>query len=258
MASDRYRIVGAKGSRQKNDTRKPAREGSPPVAASPMGRCTIGSDGQDGTLGGVFRYSFNPPVGVKCRHVLSSECQSFYWPTPPVRLPEQEFAADCPDAAFIRVGSPCFAGDIGEELNVLPATQSGIELAAQRRTKVQLNRRPTVNGVILFGAVSGFRLGSHFYRGPHFEVAPYFARILGITWPLRRRFSKAGDSGSWIIDLKTRQWFGMLVGGFDPPNTVSVAISAEHLVDAFNRYQISRNPGLGNSGLIMTMSTFAR
>jgi hypothetical protein len=145
-------------------SQNPPEQAPPPLAAAPAGRCISGSDGMEGTVGGVFHHSVSP-IGVTCRHVLSSECGSLYWPGPPIRLPQQEFTADCPDAAFIRMGAPCFAQDGHRELNVVPATQADIELAVERRAKIQKNRAGARKGIILFAAVSGFRLGIIFTEG---------------------------------------------------------------------------------------------
>jgi hypothetical protein len=226
---------------------------SSPAAAAPLGRCVVGEDGLQGTVGGSFYDSICTPIGVTCRHVLSSGCQSLYWPAPPVRLPPDEFTADCPDAAFIRLDSPCFAQDETHESDVSVASQADVELAAERKTKVRKNR-DTRDGLILFSAVSGFKLGDHFYRGPHFQVAPWFVKRFGIIWPLRRQFSQPGDSGSWIIDPCTRQWFGMVIGGFRPPNNMTVVVSAEHLLDAFTRFHMSTSHG--GQATALTVRTF--
>jgi hypothetical protein len=128
---------------------------------------------------------------------------------------------------------------------VVPATQVDIDLTAERETKVlKFSDSDGVTGMVLFSYVSGFRLGHHFYRGPHFQITPAFYRKFWLTWPLSGRFSSKGDSGAWVVDTETRQWLGMVIGGFPLPNTLTVALSAEHICDAFGRSQL---PGASSS-----------
>lgn len=219
----------------------------PPIVQA-QGRCTLGSDGLEGIVGGVVHDVHNHAFGVTCRHVLSSECGSLYWPGRPVRPPENEFTLETPDVAFIELGSSCFAGNNGSKVQAMPATQSDIDLAAARELRVQKSPDTDgVSGVVLFSNVSGFKLGRHFYRGPHFQITPAFYRKFWLTWPRLGRFSSKGDSGAWVIEGETRRWLGMVVGGFAPPNTLSVAISAEYICDAFRRFQVTANPTVANN-----------
>jgi len=214
-------------------------QGDPPGAViQPQGRCMLGSDGLEGTVGGVVHDVHNQVYGVTCRHVLSSDCGSLYWPDRPVRPPTHEFTLEVPDVALIGMGSSCFARNNGSRVPATPATQTDIDLAADHESRIHKSPGSDgVRGIVLFSNVSGFKLGNHFYRGPHFQITPAFYRKWGIVWPRSGRFSAKGDSGAWVVNSETRQWLGMIVGGFASPNRLSVALSASHICDAFARSQ---------------------
>jgi hypothetical protein len=232
-------------------------EGPQQPIVQAQGRCIQGSDGLEGIVGGVVHDVHNHAFGVTCRHVLSSDCGSLYWPARPVRPPENEFTLEIPDVAFIELNSPCFANNNGSKVQAMPSTQTDIDLAAARESRVHKSPDSDgASGVVLFSNVSGFKLGNHFYRGPHFQITPAFYRRFGLTWPRFGRFSSKGDSGAWVIDAETQQWLGMVVGGFAPPNTLSVAISAEHICDAFTRLQVTANPTVANNSTSITAEVF--
>jgi hypothetical protein len=230
-------FVSRKARRTETSGERPP-EGSPPTAANAFGRCSLGGDGLEGTVGGAIEIN-GELFGVTCRHVLSSKCGSVVWPNPPLRPVSKEFTQDSPDVAFIRLGSGCFREPGHPRLEIAaPASQSDLEEAVSGRTRIR--KRPqhdNIDGVVVTAAASGFKLGRYYYRGQHFHVTPYFVRRLGITFPLSSRFSKPGDSGSWVLEQTSRKWFGMIVGGYEPPVTSSVAISAEYISDGFSRYQ---------------------
>ena len=208
----------------------------------PQGRCTQGQDGLEGTVGGVLRSSLGQSSGVTCRHVLSSTCGSLRWPSFPVRPANNEFTQQSPDAAFINLGSGCFDRPSVHAVSVWVANQSRIERAVMESAKlVKTPRNSAVRGVVKTAYVSGFRLGSYFYRGPHIEIAPYFFRKLGIIWPISRRFSRPGDSGCWVIDNATGAWIGMVIGGYESPHIGTMAIAAHFVTDAYRR--LSNSPG---------------
>ncbi len=233
------------------------RANPPEPTAQPQGRCTQGSDGLEGTVGGLVHDANDIPYGVTCRHVLSSGCASLYWPAAPVRPPQHEFTQESPDAAFIRLGSECFATTNTRRTRTLPATQVDVDFAAERETKVRKSPDTDgVVGVVLFSSVSGFKLGNHFYRGPHFEIAPAFYQKYGLTLPLSRRFSSQGDSGAWVVDAEARLWLGMVVGGFPSPNTLTVALSADHICDAFQRSQATNISAIHANTTQLTTEVF--
>jgi hypothetical protein len=232
-------FVSRRATRKQTPDERPP-ESNPPTAAEAFGRCSVGNDGLEGTVGGAIEKG-GKVYGVTCRHVLSSRCGSIEWPTPPVRPVSKEFTYDCPDVAFIRLDSGCFdePGHSRSEI-AIPGTQSDLEEAVVRQTRLRKwPQRDTMDGVVVTAVASGFKLGKHFYRGPHFEMTPYFVSRFGISFPVFRRFSKGGDSGSWILEQTSQKWFGMIVGGYEPPVTCSVAISAEYINDAFSRYQMA-------------------
>lgn len=225
--------------------------GVPPEgAALAQGRCVNGSDGLEGTVGGLVRETKDDIYGVTCRHVLSSVCSSVYWPMGSTKPPAHEFTQECPDVSFIRWGNPCFARNDAQLASALPATQVEIELAAENKNRVK--RAPDTDGtvgLVTFANASGFKLDDHFYRGPHFLITPDFYRQFGIARPLSRRFSRPGDSGAWVINLETKKWLGMVVGAFRPPNTTTVAVSAQYIVDAFRRSRTPTAPAAQSSSM---------
>jgi hypothetical protein len=213
----------------------------PRTLTAAHGRCVAGSDGLEGTVGGTIGEPGGEFYGVTCAHVLSSACIDRRWPLHP---PDREFTQERPDVALIRLHQPCFVAKNGAP--ALDAAQADIELAVARGSKVgKLPPLDKVHGLVITAAASGFKLGPFFYRGPHFHVTPYFVRQFGIVWPRDKRFSKEGNSGCWIFDEETQQWLGMVIGGFEPPNTLSVGISSEFIRDAFARSRISGGRGNG-------------
>jgi hypothetical protein len=230
-------FISRKPSAKQTSGKRPP-EITPTTTAGAFGRCSSGSDGLEGTAGGAIECD-GELFGVTCRHVLSSQCGAVVWPNSPVRPVAKEFTQDCPDVAFIRL-TDCFNEDGHSSTEIaIPGCQPDLEFAVVRRTRLRKRpQRDSTDGVAVTAAASGFKLGKYFYRGPHFEMTRYFVKRFGISFPLfSRRFSKQGDSGSWIVDEAHRKWLGMIVGGYEPPVTCSVAISAEYINDAFSRYQ---------------------
>jgi hypothetical protein len=52
------------------------REDGDSVSTIPQGRCSVGHDGLEGTVGGLIMTESEPGLGVTCRHVLSDHCGS--------------------------------------------------------------------------------------------------------------------------------------------------------------------------------------
>jgi hypothetical protein len=211
--------------------------GSPATSPSlaPLGRCQNGEDGLEGVVGGVLLGALNlERYGLTCRHVLSSTCGSAFWPRP-TRPANNEFVQESPDAALIQMngGPDCFGRRSTIGRPIAPATSADIELAALLKTPmIKSSDQRGVQGLIQFAKVSGFKLGKYIYRGVHFQLMPRFRRRFGIVWPIRRNFTQGGDSGSWIINSETRAWVGMVVGGYKRPNTTSIAISSQYVLEA--------------------------
>jgi hypothetical protein len=211
-----------------------------PTAAVAQGRCTIGTDGKEGSVGGMVGDG-EEIFGITARHVLSSSCQSIAQPTSD--LPMEEFTEDSPDVAFIRLESGCFDEIIGRESVEITrfASQDDLELAVRKETKYRkMPMRDELDGIVVTASSSGFKLGTHFYRGPHFQMTPTFVERMGIIFPINKKFSKPGDSGAWVFDFQTGQWIGMIVGGYEPPVICSVGISAEFIFRMYSHYQATR------------------
>jgi hypothetical protein len=185
-----------------------------------------------------------PGLGVTCRHVLSDHCGSLRHGLNPHPAPHQggEFTQQVPDVAFIHLGSGCFGSGDEPSCEVIPTTQAKIyDLADQEEVVHKQPEADKTLGLILCAEMSGFKLGRFFYRGPHFSIKPYHLRRFGIIWRLDRSFSQGGDSGSWIVS-RGGLWLGMVVGAYESPSNITVALSSEHIVNAFRKMN-----GLGST-----------
>ncbi len=208
-------------------------------------------DALEGTVGGMITDGANGALGVTCRHVLSFNCGSLDPRCNPIVAPMRgtEFTQETPDVAFIHLMSGCFTDPSAPSFLVSPADQRGIEVAANDYAIVQKSpQHDRRRGVIRVAEMSGFKLGSHFYRGIHFTIAPHFVKRFGIIWSLWRTFSKAGDSGSWIM-MDEASWMGVVIGAFEDP-AMTVALSAAHIRAFFEALNLTSSPGLFPSNSI--------
>lgn len=205
---------------------------TPPLIFS-LGKCIVGTNGREGTVGGVFRHSTGVAEGLTCRHVLTSTCNSLRWPEIP-GAGATGFSELFPDAALIDLRAPCFKVGGTKSRRVSIANAGQIDSAVSASTKIRKSTNNTsLNGIIKHGYLSSFNLGTSFYRGHHFVVQPEFKKRLGIIFPIIRSFAKPGHSGDWILDEKLEVWFGMVVGGYVPPNIGTVVLSAELIANAY-------------------------
>ena len=209
-----------------------------------QGRCRQGTDGLEGVIGGVFEDARSGErYGVTCAHVLSSTCPMSFWSGGKPAIAPKEYMAERPDAAFIRgITTTCFGVPPTHEQEVVVATLKDVETHLQNETS--LRKTPSSDGtlgVVQQGLGSLFKLDDVTYRGPHFVIAPKFYRQFGLVFPLSRRFSSPGDSGSWVT-TEDGKWLGMIVGAFTSPNTTSLAIHGRHLLNAFSRSQATSIP----------------
>jgi hypothetical protein len=70
------------------------------------------------------------------------------------------------------------------------------------------------------------------FRFPHLEVLPWYGSFLGRI--LNRPFTKHGDSGTWVFDVQSGSWIGMVVAG-DDRNAATFIAEAGPLVDYFEQ-----------------------
>jgi len=148
---------------------------------------------------------------VTCEHVLAPGCQSTISP----RIPPG--ATSPPDIAVIRPNA-CFQTD-RQSSPVLPASSEDLLQASARRESVAFASRASIRRGLLRSPAPGYATkDGRFWRVPCVRIeAP------GIRWPLKRllgigqRFSRAGDSGSWIVLVGRDEsiWAGMVVGADD-------------------------------------------
>lgn len=188
------------------------RYGEPPV---PLGQGVVG-----GYLDGIAV----PPdagrnfVGMTCHHVeLADEHVLHDFSVPP----GPDYATSCPDAKLVLLGQ----STVGPEF-VNPGTEGAVGQMMRHRHAVTTRPRRRSKGVVL-GMMNTFP-----YQGvlQHFPTLLMHARnwrMLGMTLP-QRPFSKAGDSGSWVVEPVTNSWLGMVIAG--DPDTGNVYVnSAEAL-----------------------------
>lgn len=209
--------------------------------AMTQGRCREGVDGLEGVIGGVLEDARNGDrYGVTCAHVLSSVCPTVFWSGG--KPANKIYTAEKPDAVFTKSISGCFQDKVFQERAVTIATSKDIERIQSGQTPLRMTPHDNgVRGLVDQGLASGFILDGVLYRGPHLVIVPKFTVQFGVIFPRSRRFSTAGDSGSWVV-TEEGVWLGMIVGGHKLPNTTSFAILGQHLVNAFVRSQSASIP----------------
>lgn len=178
----------------------------PPI---PLGLCNL-PGGMYGQIGGILSIG-NTDFGVTCGHVVARPtcCSAVY-----VESYEADMSA--PDLALVSVNNQgCF--DIPHRTREIPWFSLDYEerFSPERAlgTRVTLCRN---QGKSRTGIIESYTPAfSHF--GPC--IVPSFVvrreqRNRIIAWPpFGGKFSKEGDSGSWIVDRETGMWYGMIVSG---------------------------------------------
>jgi hypothetical protein len=151
---------------------------------------------------------------LTCAHVISPECSSVV-----VRSFPSKNDWDVPDAALLRLESPCFWFDAaaGTIKPVDCITPNLIRECVDDETSIVKSNGSHAGcpghlyepGVLLPKKVYG-----HSVRFPHLNIKPdtksYLFGLLPVPF-FSRRFSNGGDSGSWAIESKTGSWLGMIV-----------------------------------------------
>jgi hypothetical protein len=209
------------------------------------GACHAPGD-MTGVIGGVIATPAGTNYGVTCRHVLSPWCPARFFPIQEDKLSQPTGYTEAgPDAALITLSPPCaegngwcFAADVAEGRDVVPADKKAIGTHRVKKTKLRKCRRGDrrVGEISASGDDVAFTAddGTE-YSGPHILVTHQFRRILGIDWPLwDRQFSRPGDSGSWVL-TENDEWVGMVVAGQSAPNRITYVTPAYFLVDVFRR-----------------------
>ncbi len=189
------------------------RFGAPPHQFA-YGHCTAGQGGYFGTVGGSLRSLSDDDLGVTCAHVLSDGCASLRWPAPSTN---GSYNRRRPDAAVIDTRGPCFAPQSfdNEVLRILPNAELKT-MVLENEEVVGHSQRGPRRGIVR-DLVCLFKLSGVEYRGPHLSVIPKLSRA-AVTLPLvRREFSQAGDSGSWVLDDREKTWIGIVIGGCESP-----------------------------------------
>jgi hypothetical protein len=180
-----------------------------PVALAPsprpelLGRCSVGGE-SDGVVGGAVKVN-GDEFGLTCDHVLSQACGSV------ASRPSPRTAGE-PDAALIRPGADCFDFPVPTAGRCSAASVSEVSKLIFRNGTVVLRRNGRPGNALTRSY--DFAINGREYRFPHVEVGPQrrgFEAFL--PQAMARRFSRAGDSGSWVFDARSGEWVGLLVGG---------------------------------------------
>jgi hypothetical protein len=189
----------------------------------PLFQCRT-PDGGAGTVGGALGDTTDSVWPATCAHVLGRSCIS------KVLIGDYKNDYREPDFALLSPHSSCFKWDPSSCSEVQPV--SVLEAKSRTGTESDLVRRVTSRKSPEGRIVAISDCVTH--DGRRTEVWTMeirrrrFAR-LGIPWPLiRNRFSSPGDSGSWVVDISGRKWYGVVIGG-DGDRTF--AHIAESLID---------------------------
>ena len=196
---------------------------APPSRVVLQGKCKVGS-GMKGVVGGGLRGAIGD-FGMTCAHVLSPECQSVVSTCSPANL------GNCPDAALIRAGTPCFkTPDAGQLCTA--ATAAEVRDTRLKKQLVTKGRSSRKTGYITC-PVMEVESGGTTFRFPHLQIAPLTVPLLGrFSAIFERAFSYEGDSGTWVFNQQTGRWLGMIVAG-DEDQRLSYAAEATPLLDYF-------------------------
>jgi hypothetical protein len=192
----------------------------------PQAACRCG-EGQIGTVSGAQRRSDGRVYGITCAHVLSSQCHCAAWP---MNSAGPHVGAD----AALLDSSFCFKFPGPDAELFDPESSSDWDrLIAEETTVLRIGGgRGNRRGVVVSEAPS-FKNGDTLCRFPSVIIRPRKFRYGPVPWPLvRREFSRAGDSGSWIVESDANRWVGIVVCGTGG-NTV--AHQAKPLLDYFDR-----------------------
>ncbi|MCC5902747.1 MAG: hypothetical protein JJT87_12585 [Halomonas sp.] len=203
-----------------------------PMAIIPYGMCKGGGGASEGVVGGTLTIN-NDEFYVTCLHVLSDMCGSQYWP--PTGYKSRQFTEMEPDAALLHTGGPCsLTREVRHSFDVICMKATDIKWAQKGDVKFKKStdtsrRRAKID----IADVRSFFMSGRDYIGPHILLTPHFVKRFWVYWPLfPRRFSRQGESGTWIVDEDSHEWLGMIVGGYEPPLIGTVVLAGHHLLDA--------------------------
>lgn len=200
-------------------------------------------DGREGMIGGIL--AGKERYGMTCQHVLSRNCSCVRFGGDPTENGNQ------PDAALITESSSCF--DINNTPSDLERIRSAsnqlIETCMIRRTRVvNMNTGKKRTGTIT-ARISAYAVKDILYRFPHLEITSNRMFLGTIPIPfLNRYFSFPGNSGSWLSEVDTGGWVGMIIAGSERPRR-SFAAEADPLLQFFDAI-VRRPPIPGEAPLV--------
>jgi hypothetical protein len=196
-------------------------------------RC-IEPGGLEGVVGGLVEDS--EQFAMTCNHVLSPNCSSARVRGNPYidpSLPKNE-----PDAALVRLDTPCLEVPNGRRKRryIVPSDQVLADCVQNRTEVFKLNSRARKNPGFVHNVTQFIPQTEEGppYRCPNVEIKPYQnSYIFGaLKLPLfNGRFSKPGESGSWVEHKEMGIWFGMVVCGM--PDGSTYAVLGDYLLDYF-------------------------
>ena len=151
-----------------------------------------------GTVSGAIRIEGHEWL-LTCRHVTAAACSC--------SAPGVD-GLWIPDAVLLRPDGRCFPV-LTEASPVRWCTQKEVDNWREDKTEVVLHGSSRAGHVFSVGLVS---YGDKLKKFPNYEVHRYRLTFLGIPIPFTRKFSRPGDSGSWVLGREhPDQWIGMHV-----------------------------------------------
>lgn len=202
----------------------------PSIKGAYFGMCSEGGT-TTGIVGGYLERA-SEDVGVTCAHVVSDRCKSARY-----RANLRSGVNNSPDIALLTDRSPCFvkANASNKPVGALnlndPAQFHGRHVAKHPSNRASGKIERTCSYAAYDDRV---------HRFPHVIVAPLMMRWHNIFEFTPRRFSRPGDSGSWVLTTDEHSWVGVVTGGHEGLRTTDV-IEGDALLD-----YISHLPGFAD------------
>jgi hypothetical protein len=201
--------------------------------------------GLSGKVGGILGPLIGPagqvgPIGLTCSHVdedLGPPFLDLYCGPP-------EGLTACPDIRCVQFPD----AEAHETMFVRRASAQVTEQLMTHQIRVARTPQGPPPGLLL-DFVETFDYLGRTNRFPSIRLHAQSVKILGLRWS-RRDFSKPGDSGSWVVDLESRTWLGVVVAGRDMTGDC-YAHRAGPLVELIERRCGDLDPNFGEERAIL-------
>ena len=209
-----------------------------PIATTAYRVCAEGNCASEGVVGGALKFEYDEDsLFVTCRHVLCEKCPYEY--KPPTKYWYSDFTDMEPDVALLRVGGP-YSLKSYSRVRCMNATD--IQWARKEDVKFKKSiDKSRCRAKIDIAEIRMFHMGGQDYIGPHVLLTPHVVKRFWVYWPLfPRRFSRRGESGTWVVEDESNDWLGMVIGGWEPPFIGTVVLAGHHLLDGTGAFLNSK------------------